>query len=94
MIEHTTFWFVWNPQRRAPSYKHPSKESAKTEAERLARLNPGEEFIVLESVATCVSRGVVWEQHEMPVTRGPCNCGDPACQYGPEIDPDDDDLPF
>jgi hypothetical protein len=43
------FWFVWNPSGRSPSYKHPSLSSAKKEAIRLAGMNPGQEFIVLES---------------------------------------------
>ncbi len=44
------FWFVWNPAGRAPTYRHPSLVSAKTEADRLAALNPGQEFVVLQSV--------------------------------------------
>ena len=43
------FWLVWNPARSAPLMKHPSQESARVEAERLARINPGQQFWVLEA---------------------------------------------
>ncbi len=44
------FWFVWNPNGRAPSYHHASRQSADEEAKRLAEKNPGHQFIVLKSV--------------------------------------------
>lgn len=44
------FWFVWNPNGRVPVYQHPSAKAAVAEAERLARLNSGETFVVLQSV--------------------------------------------
>lgn len=44
------FWFVWNPSNRPPSFKHTTASGAMDEAERLARENPGQTFIVLESV--------------------------------------------
>lgn len=34
------FWFVWNPDRDIPQYRHESLDSANREAERLARANP------------------------------------------------------
>ncbi len=45
------FWMVWNPARNQPTHRHASEQSAITEAERLARLNRGEQFYVLEAVA-------------------------------------------
>lgn len=45
------FWMVWCPNRSAPTYRHDTEAAAETEAERLARANPGEHFIVLEAVA-------------------------------------------
>lgn len=48
--EHTKFWMVWSPQGRAPTFKHTSKDSADTEAARLAKLNPGNQFFVLKAV--------------------------------------------
>ncbi len=47
---YATFWLVWNPNNRNPTHRHSSEASATSEAERLARLHPGETFVVLESV--------------------------------------------
>lgn len=47
-----TFWLVWNPKGRAPTHRHASEASATDEAERLARVNRGETFVVLESVCS------------------------------------------
>lgn len=44
------FWFVWNPQGRNPTQPHVDRASADKEAQRLARCNPGQAFIVLKSV--------------------------------------------
>ena len=44
------FWMVWNPAGRAPLHRHGTELSAITEAERLARANPGQLFIVLTTV--------------------------------------------
>ena len=48
--EKEAFWIVWNPQGRNPTHRHGSEFSANNEAERLARLNPGQVFIVLRAV--------------------------------------------
>ena len=44
------FWMVWSPQGSTPTHQHITKSSAVNEAERLARLRPGQEFYVLEAV--------------------------------------------
>lgn len=49
-IEQPAFWFVWNPDGRSPVFRHPSCDSALSEAKRLARAFPGQTFIILESV--------------------------------------------
>lgn len=50
MIEDgTAFWMVWSPEGRPPTHRHESRNLALTEAERLARANPGQEFFVLEA---------------------------------------------
>ena len=45
------FWLVWNPNGRAPTQKHASADLAEKEAERLARMVPGQEFYVLAPYA-------------------------------------------
>lgn len=57
----STFWFVWNTNGRAPAFKHETAESAKTEAQRLARAHRGEEFIILQAVGGAVLKDPVEE---------------------------------
>ena len=45
------FWLVWNRRGRSPVYEHESYESARREAERLAKANPGNAFYVLAPAA-------------------------------------------
>ncbi|WP_255631107.1 hypothetical protein [Caballeronia sp. dw_19] len=48
----SAFWLVWSPTgHKSPSFRHPSIQSATTEAERLATAHPGQLFVVLEPVA-------------------------------------------
>ncbi|GAP67363.1 hypothetical protein MBSD_n2684 [Mizugakiibacter sediminis] len=54
MQHREPFWLVWNPQGYNPQRKHNTKEGATREAERLARANPGQTFIVMESVCALV----------------------------------------
>lgn len=51
MDNEATFWLVWNPKRNEwpPSVRHATHTLALQEAMRLARINPGEEFIVLQA---------------------------------------------
>lgn len=44
------FWIVWNPNGQKPTFKYGSQEGALREAERLAKTNPEETFVVLEAV--------------------------------------------
>lgn len=55
------FWFVWNPNKLVPKYKHGTLEEAKHEAERLANLNPGQMFHVLEWRGSCIKNSVNWQ---------------------------------
>lgn len=48
-MDDLAFWMVWNPQRHALTYRHEQKRDAVMEAEKLARMNPGEQFFVLEA---------------------------------------------
>ena len=42
------YWLVWNENGNRPMYRHASRESAVTEAERLAGQNVGEKFFVMK----------------------------------------------
>lgn len=55
-----SFWVVWNPNGRTPTIKHTSHSSARCEATRLAGLNPGTPFFVLESVGFAEKVDVKW----------------------------------
>jgi len=61
------FWMVWNEGNRGPEKKHLNENSARNEAERLARLNPGQKFYVLAAIDCCQQRDVLWaSETEMP----------------------------
>lgn len=73
------FWFVMVDESIAnrqcvggiPTYRHPTHESARTEAARLANVNPGKRFLVLEVVAACEVNATRWielesDGNEMP----------------------------
>lgn len=45
------FFLVWNPRTSQTRYRHETYQAAKDEAERLARLNNGESFYVLQAVS-------------------------------------------
>lgn len=48
--EGQAFWMVWSPQGNPPTRKHDTEEGAIREAERLARVTPDAEFIVLVAI--------------------------------------------
>lgn len=54
MQHREPFWLVWNPQGYNPKHKHNTLDGATREAERLARANPEQTFIVMESVRALV----------------------------------------
>lgn len=56
------FWLVWNPQGNAPKHRHNSKDEAIKEAFRLARLNPDNEFFVLQALGTAKKVDVIYEE--------------------------------
>jgi len=47
------FWMVWKENGNGPTRQHESLKSAEEEAERLSKLEPGKNFVVLESVKFC-----------------------------------------
>lgn len=50
MSDNEMFWVVWNPESGPPSFRHRSRNEARSEATRLARQNPGQEFFVLAAI--------------------------------------------
>jgi len=49
-MDNLEFWLVWNPEgHRPPQYQHHSAKDAADEAERLAAINPGQSFYVLQA---------------------------------------------
>jgi len=56
------FWMVLG--KGLPVFRHPDETGARREAERLAREYPGEEFVVLQSVATVRKSDISWEDHD------------------------------
>lgn len=61
-MDENNFWMVWNPQRQPPSHRHPTRHAAEQEAERLALLQPGHKFYVLEALSFCQHRMVSWSK--------------------------------
>jgi len=58
-MSNRKFWMVLG--NGTPTHRHPSKQSAQIEAERLARQMQGHEFIVLEALATVVKSDMQWD---------------------------------
>jgi hypothetical protein len=59
------FWLVWNESMGGKStVKHPTRESAEREAERLARNHRGWKFAVMENIAVVSVTDVHWERDE------------------------------
>lgn len=48
-LQEDPFWMVWGEGQRAPTFKHVTRGSADTEAERLANTHRGVQFVVLEA---------------------------------------------
>lgn len=66
-MNHSKFWMVLG--EGTPVYRHYSKSGAIQEAERLARMLPMQEFVVLESLAVCKKSDVAWT----PLTVNSCD---------------------
>lgn len=50
-LKRIQFWVVWHDGGSPPTFRHHSKQSALTEAERLAKTCAGEVFFVLKATA-------------------------------------------
>lgn len=76
--KESKFWLVWRERSSSqsgelssflPQYKHDTEESARTEAERLARKHGGR-FHVLELTATVERADMKWSGQEKTTTPG------------------------
>jgi hypothetical protein len=65
--EGTSFWVIWNPTHGLPKVRHQFESSARSEATRLARENPGQQFFMLEAVEVIEATGVARKQLERTV---------------------------
>lgn len=60
--ERTEFWLVWRERGGSPTHQHWTKDEAIHEAERLARLQPGDVFYIMKSTAALVAPAVEIER--------------------------------
>jgi hypothetical protein len=49
--EPQSVWCIWTKTGHGPRFFHPNRRRAEREAERLAHLNPGKKFLVMQVVA-------------------------------------------
>lgn len=63
MEENQIFWVVWNPAGGAPTVKHETEHMARIEALRLASQNPGQDFVVLQSIGTAKKVAATFTPH-------------------------------
>lgn len=54
MTTEPLFWCVWNEGGGSPTVKHASYAAAREEARRLARVAPGQRFVVLAAAVAYV----------------------------------------
>jgi hypothetical protein len=52
------YYYIFNPADRLPTLKHPTLESAKTEAERLATKHAGKSFEILKCIGVSQTSNV------------------------------------
>lgn len=66
--DRMTFWMVRAENNDFTRHRHPTRLAAEKEAERLAGLNPGIRFYVLESMGHAIRRDpVTFVRHELEI---------------------------
>jgi hypothetical protein len=56
-----SIYYVYCPETGYTKYQHSTFESAKQEAERLARIYSGRRFQVLALVGQCIKADTIWD---------------------------------
>lgn len=84
--EMKPFWMVYGVGQRAPAFQHETEGSAIREAERLAEVNPGMTFVVLE--ATQAIRMRKFDRFDLRTAPSPKG------QRESRLPETDDDIPF
>lgn len=59
-----SIFYVYEPSTGYTKYQHNARAEAEKEAERLALINPGKEFIILVSISKCIYKPIIWESVE------------------------------
>lgn len=59
MASEPLFWVVWAEGGGSPTVKHHSQDTANAEAKRLARVNPGIRFVVLQPLRAVVKNDLI-----------------------------------
>jgi hypothetical protein len=59
------FWMIWNEGNRGPTIQHFTIKEVRKEAERLARLNPGQKFYILSAIDCCRMNDISWASEEV-----------------------------
>lgn len=65
MSERHKFWMVWREGTPTTRHRHQFKVDADAEAERLAKMNPGETFFVLKTVSAMTAHAPKVERHKL-----------------------------
>lgn len=63
MATHFGFWMVMRADSNLSSVRHQSESSARAEAERLSKMNPGKTFFVMAPIAACEVVTTVWQNN-------------------------------
>lgn len=55
------FWMVCGPFN-SPKYRHPTELSAQQEADRLAKMHPGDAFFVMEAIGVSIQKSSTYNK--------------------------------
>lgn len=64
MPKDQPFYLVWNPSTGYTNHRHAHFNDAKTEAARLARAHPGQEFIILSPCLKIQKKDIIETEYD------------------------------